>query len=85
MGEAMLSKPLIQFSVDQRLPDTHRQWDSLLGGGGHCYFLLGSWYTGFCCALQESISQACESSGISMVWLMVTLSKGANTDLVQEG
>ena len=38
----------------QRLPDTHRQWDSLLWG--HCSFLLGSWCTGFCCALQKSIS-----------------------------
>ena len=31
----------------------------------------GSWCTRFCCALQESISQACVSSGSCMVGLMV--------------
>ena len=34
-------------------------------------------HTGFCCAFQESLSQSCESSGISMVGLMVTSSKRA--------
>ena len=38
----------------------------------------GSWYTqGFVCALQESVSQSCVSSGGSMVGLMVTSSKRA--------
>ena len=35
----------------------------------------GFWCTRFCCALQESISQSCVTSGGSMVWLMVTSSK----------
>ena len=35
----------------------------------------GSWCTGFCCALQESVSQSCVSSGSSVVGLMVTFSK----------
>ena len=34
-------------------------------------------HTGFCCAFQESLSQSCESSGVSMVGLMVTSSKRA--------
>ena len=34
-------------------------------------------HTKFCCALQESVSQSCVSSGSSMVGLMVTSSKGA--------
>ena len=37
----------------------------------------GSWCTRFCCALQESISQSCVSSGSSMVGLMATSSKRA--------
>ena len=38
----------------------------------------GSWCTqGPVCALQESISQSCVSSGSSMVGLMATSSKGA--------
>ena len=37
----------------------------------------GSWCTRFCCALQESISQYCVSSGSSLVGLMVTSSKRA--------
>ena len=37
----------------------------------------GSWCTRFCCALQESISQSCVSSGSSMVGLMETSSKRA--------
>ena len=35
----------------------------------------GSWRTKFCCALWESISQSCVSSGSSMVRLMATSSK----------
>ena len=34
-------------------------------------------HTSFCCALQESISQSCVSSGSSMLGLMVTSSKRA--------
>ena len=37
----------------------------------------GSCFTSFCCALQETISQSCVSSGSSMVGLMVTSSKRA--------
>ena len=37
----------------------------------------GSWCTRFCCALQETISQSCVSSGSSTVRLMVTSSKRA--------
>ena len=38
----------------------------------------GSWCTqGFVCALQESLSQSCVSSGCSMVGLMATSSKRA--------
>ena len=35
----------------------------------------GSWCTRFCCALQESISLSCVSSGGSMVGIMTTSSK----------
>ena len=59
-----------------RLLDTHRQvWVSLWWG--HCSFLLGPAAQGSVCALQESISQPCVSSGSSVVGLMVTSSKGA--------
>ena len=61
------------------LPETpgHPQaiWGSLLWG--HCSFLLGPGARGSVCALQESISQSCVSSGGSMVGLMVTSSKRA--------
>ena len=59
------------------LPETpgHPQaiWGSLLWG--HCSFLLGPGAQGSVCALQESISQSCVSSGSSMVRLMATSSK----------
>ena len=42
---------------------------------GSLLFSPGSWYTGFCCALQESIFQSCVSSGSSLVGLMATSSK----------
>ena len=35
--------------------------------GGSLLLSPGSWCTSFCCALQESISQSCVSSGSSMV------------------
>ena len=35
----------------------------------------GSWYTNYCCALQESISKSCVSSGNSMMGLTETSSK----------
>ena len=44
---------------------------------GSLFLSPGSWCTRFCCALQESISQSCVSSGSSMVGLMVTSSKRA--------
>ena len=44
---------------------------------GHCSFLLGPGAQGSVCALQESISQSCVSSGSSMVGLMVASSKRA--------
>ena len=44
---------------------------------GHCSFLLGPDAQGSVCALQESISQYCVSSGSSVVGLMVTSSKRA--------
>ena len=44
---------------------------------GHCSFLLGPGAQGSVCALQESISQSCVSSGSSMVGLMVIFSKKA--------
>ena len=60
----------------QRLLETHRQvWVSLLWG--HCSFLLGPGAQGSVCALQESISQSCVSSGSSTVGLMATSSKRA--------
>ena len=40
-------------------------WVSLLWG--HCSFLLGPGAQGSVCALQESISQSCVSSGSSTV------------------
>ena len=59
-----------------RLLDTHRQvWVSLLWV--HCSFLPGSGAQGSVCALQESVSQSCVSSGSSMVGWMVTSSKRA--------
>ena len=61
------------------LPETpgHPQaiWGSLLWG--HCSFLLGPGAQGSVCALQESISQSCVSSGRSIVGLMATSSKRA--------
>ena len=63
--------------LHQRLLDTHGQvWVSLLWG--HCSFLLGPGAQGSVCALQESISQPCVSSGSFMVGLMVTSSKRRN-------
>ena len=44
---------------------------------GHCSFLLGPGAQGSVCALQESISQSCVSSGSSTVGLMATSSKRA--------
>src|SRR5574337_886442 len=59
-----------------RLLDTHRQvWVSLLWG--HCSFLLGPGAQGSVCALQESISQSCVSSGSSIVGLVMTSYKRA--------
>ena len=76
------SMPLIlqQATADphlhQRLLDTPGQvWVSLLWG--HCSFLRGPGAQGSVCALPESISQSCVSSGGSMMGLMATSSKRA--------
>ena len=71
---------LQQATTDPRLCrrhlETHRQvQDSLLWG--HCSFLPGPGAQGSVCALQESISQSCVSSGSSVVGLMATSSKRA--------
>ena len=42
---------------------------------GSLFLSPGSWCTKFCCALQESISQSCVSSGSSIVGLITTSSK----------
>ena len=76
---ATLSGPSLQQTttnqhLHRRLLDTHRQVrDSLLWG--HCSFLLGPDAQGSVCALQESTSQSCVSSGSSMVGLMATSPK----------
>ena len=59
------------------LPDTpgHPQASPGQSPMGSLLFPPGSWCTRFCCALQESISQSCVSSGSSMVGLMATSSK----------
>ena len=129
MGRAMLSKSLIQFSIDGRgcvpsllfdlrpnygggnedngdllqkvpctqcctqyhqpcsshrrpmlLPETPGHSQASLGQSPVGSLLLspGSWCTqGSVCALQESVSQSCVSSGSSMVGLMATSSKRA--------
>ena len=60
-------------------PETprHPQASPLQSPVGSLLFSPGSWCTRFCCALQESISQSCVSSGSSMVGLMATSSKRA--------
>ena len=45
--------------------------------GGHCSFLLGPGAQVSLCALQETISQSCVSSGSSVVGLMATSPKRA--------
>ena len=60
-----------------RPPPTHafaRDSRTLTGKSpvGSLFLSPGSWCTRFCCALQESISQCCVSSGSSMVGLMAT-------------
>ena len=42
---------------------------------GSLFLSPGPWCTRFCCALQESISQSCVTSGSCMVGLMATSSK----------
>ena len=74
------------LSTPSRPPLTHAStgdsWTFLgkLGQSlvGSPIFCRVSWYThGSICALQESISQSCVSSGSSVVGLMTTLSKRA--------
>ena len=63
----------------QPMPETPGHQQARLGQSlvGSMLLSSGSWCTRFCCALQESISQCCVSSGSSMVGLMVTSSKRA--------
>ena len=71
-----LQQAITDPRLHRRLLDTPGQvWVSLLWG--HCSFLLGPGVQRFCCALQESVSQSCVSSGSSMVGLMATSSKRA--------
>ena len=60
--------PTHAFTGDSQTPHRHVSWGSL-------FLSPGSWCTRFFCALQESISQSCVSSGSSMVGLMATSSK----------
>ena len=59
------------------LPETPKFPQASLGQSpvGSLFLSPGSWCTRFCCALRESISKSCVSSGSSMVGLMVTSSK----------
>ena len=61
------------------LPETPRHPQASLGQSPVESLLLssGPWCTRFCCALWESVSQSCVSSGSSMVGLMATSSKRA--------
>ena len=62
-------------------PETPGHLQASLGQSfvGSLLLTPGSWYTqGFVCALQESVSQSCVSSGGSMVGLMATSSKRKN-------
>ena len=72
----MLQQAIANPCLCQRLLDTHGQvWVSLLWG--HCSFLLSPDVHKVVCALQESVSQSCVSSGSSMVGLIVTSFKRA--------
>ena len=73
-----LSAPTLQATTNPhlcwKLLDIHRQvWVSHLWC--QCSFLLGCGAQGSVCALQETISQSCVSSGSAMVGLMATSSK----------
>ena len=60
------------------LPETSRKSQASLGQSlvGSLLLSLGSWYVQVSlCALQESVSQSCISSGSSVMGLMVTSSK----------
>ena len=59
------------------LPETPEHSWASLGPSlvGSLLLSPGSWCTRCCCALQETISQSCVSSGSSMVGLMATSSK----------
>ena len=78
---AMLSTPNLAAGLHQPtpLPETpgHPQESPGQSLMGSLLLSSGSWCTKFCCALWESISQSCVSSGSSMVGLMATSSKRA--------
>ena len=64
-----------------RPPLTHAftgdSWTPRQSPVGSLFLSPGFWCTWLCCALQESISESCVSSGSSMVGLVVTSSKRA--------
>ena len=69
-----LQQATIDPCLHQRLLGIQGQiWVNLLWG--HCSFILGPGTQGSVCALQESISQPCISSGSSKLGLMVTSSQ----------
>ena len=70
-------KPAAGHHQPTPLPETHRHPQASMGQSpvGSLFLSPGSWYTKFCCALQESISQSSVSSGSSLVGLMETSSK----------
>ena len=81
-GTAALSapNPAADHHQPMCLPETPgHSWAILVQSlVGSLLLSPGSWCTeGFVCALQESVSQSCVSSGGSMVVLMVTSSKRA--------
>ena len=80
-GTAALSAPntAAGYHCPMLLLETAGHSQASLGQSlwGHCSFLLGPGAQGSVCALQESISQSCVSSGSSMVGLMATSSKRA--------
>ena len=70
-------QPAAGYHQPTPLPETPGHPQASLGQSPVGSLLLspGSWCTSFCCALQETISQSCVSSGSSTVGLLVTSSK----------
>ena len=76
---ATLSAPNAAAGHHQSMPPLetpgHSQASLAQSLVGHCSFILGPGTQGSVCALQESISQPCISSGSSKLGLMVTSSQ----------